>query len=191
VKPLVEPLRRNPLPWLSLAMLLALGAAAAQGKVAAREAGGFVISHQLTLSGTPERVFIALTDEIAGWWDADHSYSGQAENLSLDARAGGCFCERLPNGGSVEHMRVVFASPGRLLRLVGGLGPLQGMGASGSMDFNLRAASETTTHLEFRYLVSGYAPDGLGDIADPVDTVLVNQLARLAEFLESAATAGP
>lgn len=186
MRPLPGPLPTGKMWWMSLAMLLAFGPPAVQAKVAARDAGGFVISHQLTLAGSPERVYTALTDEIDRWWDADHSYSGQSENLSLDARAGGCFCERLPNGGSVEHMRVVFASPGRLLRLVGGLGPLQGMGASGSMDFSLRAAGDAATHLEFRYLVSGYAPDGLGDIADPVDAVLANQLARLAEYLEAA-----
>lgn len=163
------------------------GALPVAAEVTARDAGGFAVSHQMTLAGDPERVFAALTEQIAKWWDADHSYSGQAENLYLEARAGGCFCERLPNGGSVEHMRVVFASPGRLLRLAGGLGPLQGMGASGTMDFQLSPAQSTgdgATRLEFRYIVSGFAPDGLGDIADPVDVVLGAQLARLASYLQ-------
>ncbi|MDZ7669766.1 MAG: SRPBCC domain-containing protein [Gammaproteobacteria bacterium] len=168
-----------------LAAVLAGAGGAVHGKVAAQDAAGFVISHEMTVAGTPKRVFVALTDEIARWWDPDHSYSGQADNLFLDARAGGCFCERLGNGGSVEHMRVVFASPGRLLRLTGGLGPLQGMGASGSMDFNLRAAGDAATRLELRYIVSGFSPDGLGDIAGPVDAVLANQLARLTEYLDS------
>lgn len=175
-------------PLIAAAVVAALlgGAVPAAAQVTARDAGGFVVSHDMTLAGDPQRVFAALTDEIANWWDADHSYSGQAENLFLEARAGGCFCERLPNGGSVEHMRVVFVSPGRLLRLAGGLGPLQGMGASGSMDFNLRPAQSTddgATRLEFRYIVSGFAPDGLGNIADPVDAVLGAQLACLAAYL--------
>ena len=51
-----------------------------------------------------------------------------AKNLSIDARPGGCFCEKLPNGGGVEHARVVYVAPREVLRLSGALGPLQGVG---------------------------------------------------------------
>ena len=47
-----------------------------------------------------------------------------AANLSLDAAPGGCFCERLPNGGGVEHMRVTYVEPGKRIVLTGSLGPL-------------------------------------------------------------------
>jgi len=150
-------------------------------------AAGFVVVHVLELPVAPERAYRALTDEVSVWWDASHSYSGAAENFSLDARAGGCFCEALPDGGSVEHMRVVFAAPGKLLRLSGGLGPLQGMGAGGVMDFAFEAGADGGALLRFRYTVGGFVPGGLGSMAAPVDGVLAGQLGRLAAHLQAQA----
>lgn len=161
-------------------LVLAAGADAA---VVARAAGGFVLRHEVTFAAPPSRVYQALSD-VSAWWDPDHTYSGDAAKLSLDARAGGCFCEALAGGGSVEHMRVVFAAPGRLLRLAGGLGPLQGMGVSGAMDFAL-AEHPGGTRLVFTYSVAGFAPDGLEAMAEPVDGVLAIQLGRLAAHLEA------
>ncbi|HEX7038241.1 MAG TPA: SRPBCC domain-containing protein [Pseudomonadales bacterium] len=168
-----------------VASLLAVclpGTAAAE--VAAKGSTGFTVVHELRLEATPERAYQALTAEVASWWDPSHSYSHDAGNFTMDARAGGCFCERLPNGGSVEHMRVVFAAPGKRLRLMGGLGPLQGIGASGPMDFEL-APNGDATRLTFRYTVSGFAPDGLDAMAEPVDGVLRGQLTRLAAYLRT------
>ena len=145
---------------------------------------GFVSEHELTLNGSPDRVFAALTDEVFAWWDASHSYSGVAANFSLDARAGGCFCEALPDGGSVEHMRVVFAQPGRQLRMQGGLGPLQAMAIHGSMVFSLEAIESDRTLLRYSYSVSGYLPGGLAGLAQPVDQVQLGQLQRLAAYLQ-------
>lgn len=145
---------------------------------------GFVSQHSLLLNTSPTRAYQALTTDIAQWWDAEHSYSGQAENFSLDAKAGGCFCEKLPNGGSVEHMRVAFADPGKRLRLLGGLGPLQEMAVSGSMDFILQAEGENKTRLTYRYSVGGYLPGGLKPLANPVDQVQLGQLTRLQAYVD-------
>ena len=160
-------------------------AAGAGAEVTASSPGGFVSEHELIVDRTPEQVFTALTVEVASWWDAAHSYSGDAANFSLTPEPGGCFCERLADGGGVEHMRVVFAQPGRLLRLEGGLGPLQGMGVSGAMDFALEPAAEDRTRLRYRYAVSGFAPGGLDALAGPVDQVQLGQLQRLAAYLAS------
>jgi hypothetical protein len=62
----------------------------------------------------------------------------QARNLSLDRKPGGCFCERLPDGGGVQHMRVVYTSPDKLLRLSGAIGPLQEAALVGSMSWKLQ-----------------------------------------------------
>ncbi|MEZ5553149.1 MAG: hypothetical protein R3E82_19860 [Pseudomonadales bacterium] len=167
--------------------LVGLVTLSAHAEVVAESAAGFVSEHELILDADAARAFHALTAEVDRWWNAAHSYSGKAENFSLDARAGGCFCERLDNGGSVEHMRVVFADPGRLLRLSGGLGPLQGMGATGSMDFAFTPIDATHTRLNYRYAVSGYAPGGLGPLAQPVDDVQKGQLQRLADYLRQQA----
>lgn len=167
-----------------IAWLMALSVHA---EVVAESAAGFISEHELTLDANAGRAYEALTAEVDRWWNAAHSYSGEAANFSLDARAGGCFCERLQGGGSVEHLRVVFADPGRLLRMSGGLGPLQGMGVSGSMDFAFTAIDETHTRLNYRYSVSGYSPDGLGQLARPVDEVQKGQLLRLVEYLKRSA----
>lgn len=160
----------------------------AAGEVVARAPGGFVVAEVLTLEAPPARAFEALTEEVGAWWDVAHSYSGDGANLTLDASAGGCFCERLPGGGGVEHMRVVFAAPGKTLRLEGGLGPLRQMGAYGVMEFQLEPADDGA-RLTFRYTVSGYAPDGLDAVAEPVDRVLRGQLSRLADYLAARAEA--
>ena len=165
------------------ALLVAATAGAARGEVVAVAADGFVSEHELVIQGAPARVFQALTDEVRAWWDGNHSWSGDAANFSLDARAGGCFCEVLPGGGSVEHMRVVFVQPGKLLRLAGGLGPLQGMGVSGAMDFALSATEEGHTRVRYRYVVNGFVPGGLEPMAEPVDRVQLGQLQRLAAYV--------
>ena len=142
---------------------------------------GFVSTHELLLAAPPQRAWRALTRDLPRWWNADHSYSGDARRFRLDARAGGCFCERLASG-SVEHLRVVFADAPRELRLSGGLGPLQTMAVNGSMVFQLEAAGEGT-RLRYRYAVSGDPAAGLGELAAPVDRVQLDQLERLAAYL--------
>jgi uncharacterized protein YndB with AHSA1/START domain len=173
----------RPRPSVSLALLLLT--AMARAEVVAAGAHGFISEHEVLLAAPPARAYAALTEEVAAWWDPAHSHSGEAANFTLDAGAGGCFCEKLANGGTVMHMQVVFADPGRLLRLVGGLGPLQGMGISGSMDFALEAHGDNGTRLRYRYVVSGYAPEGLEALAEPVDRVQLGQLERLRTYLNS------
>lgn len=151
-------------------------------EVTASDDSGFVSEHELLLAASPERAYEALTAEVSSWWDAVHSYSGKATNFSLDARPGGCFCEALPNGG-VEHLRVVHAAPGKRLNLVGGLGPLQGMGVSGTMSFELVPADDDQTRLRYRYVVHGFYPGGLKPLAGPVDQVQLGQLQRLQAYL--------
>ncbi|HEX7915316.1 MAG TPA: hypothetical protein VF497_06160, partial [Rudaea sp.] len=90
----------------------------------APSAGHVEFHYAFKTSAAPDRAYAAITG-VARWWDSNHTYSGNASNLSLDARAGGCWCEQLADGGSVQHMTVLTAMPGRMLRLSGGLGPLQ------------------------------------------------------------------
>ena len=82
----------------------------------------------------------------------DHTWWGRASRLSIDARAGGCFCE-IAGKRQAQHMQVVFADPGKLLRMSGGLGPLQGMGLSGVLASVIRFASASAD--------AGYQPFGI------------------------------
>ncbi len=144
---------------------------------------GFVSEHVIELAADPVVAYEGLTSRVHEWWDAIHSYSGNAENFTLDARAGGCFCEALDNGGSVQHMQVVWANPGKGLRLSGGLGPLQTMGVAGSMSFDLEANDTGGTTLRYRYEVGGFTTGGLAALASPVDQVQLGQLQRLQRLL--------
>jgi len=148
-------------------------------------AGGFAIEHHLDLPVKPKVVYQALIENIGQWWLADHTYSGSSNNLYIEARAGGCFCERMPDGGSVLHMLISYIQPGREVRMVGGLGPLQMMGLSGGMQFKM-TSKDDGSYLEFSYKVSGYSADGLVGLAAIVDRVWADQLASLSAFLTPA-----
>ena len=139
---------------------------------------GFVSRHALEIDASPARVFEALTDDIADWWDPAHTYSGAADNVQLSRT---CLCEDLADGGFVFHMRVDYWGPAKALRLNGGLGPLQKLGASGSMAFDLEDANGGTK-LSYRYTVNGR---GTKDLAEAVDRVQLGQLQRLARYVET------
>jgi hypothetical protein len=148
-----------------------------RAEVVASGANGFVVRHELRIPRGAAAAYARLV-RVQDWWSSDHTYSGSAARLSLQARPGGCWCERLPDGGFVKHMDVVYAAPGKALRLVGGLGPLQEMGVSGALSFTLEAESADVTRVTLSYVVSGFAPQGFNDIARAVDAVLGEQLAR-------------
>jgi hypothetical protein len=145
---------------------------------------GFQVQSEAVVRAAPAAVYRALVDRIGDWWDPEHTFSGNARNLSLKAEPGGCFCERLPGGGRVRHLVVVYASPGKELRLAGALGPLQTEGVAGSMVWKLSVA-EAGTKAELSYSVGGYFPGGLARMAPPVDAVLAAQLTRLKTYVET------
>jgi hypothetical protein len=82
----------------------------------------------------------------------------------------------------VQHMQVVLAWPGKMLRMYGGLGPLQGIAAAGPMTFQLKP-EQGGTKLELSYSVSGYTPQGVASWAAPVNEVLGAQFARLTAYV--------
>ena len=171
-------------PALILAGLAMLGVREARGEVLEATAGGFAIKHTLTIAATRIRIYDALVQALGLWWDPEHTYSGDAKNLSIDPRPGGCFCERMPlQAGAVQHSTVVLVIPYKTLRLAGGLGPLQESGVSGSLTFEL-AERVGGTDVTMTYSVGGYRQGGLQDLAPLVDTVLGAQLRRLKGYVE-------
>src|SRR4051794_9507074 len=103
---------------------------------------GFLVRYEFAIGAPAVKVYDSLIN-VGSWWSEKHTYSGDSRNLSIDARAGGCFCEKLPNG-SVEHMRVVFLAANQTLRMSGALGPLQASGVSGAMTWRLSPAADRT-----------------------------------------------
>ena len=148
---------------------------------------GFLVRYELAIGAPAEKVYDSLIN-VGSWWSEKHTYSGDSRNLSIDARAGGCFCEKLPNG-SVEHMRVVFVTANQALRMSGALGPLQASGVSGAMTWRLSPAANGTK-LELTYSVGGFMPGGFESIGPAVESVLREQAERLKRFVETGAPAG-
>jgi hypothetical protein len=168
---------------VSTAALLCF-ATAAHAEVVDVSSSGFLSKHEVTVNATPGSAYKALIAEIGSWWNPAHTYSKDAGNLSIDARPGGCFCEKLANGGGVQHMSVVYASPGQVFRMMGALGPLQSSGIAGSMTWKF-TPGPSVTRIELSYSVGGYQQGGFEKIAPAVDFVVGEQLNRLKTFIET------
>ena len=149
---------------------------------------GFVSRNEVVVEASPKEVWLALISP-AGWWRSEHTWSGDAKNLSLTPKAGGCFCETIPEvdepgrftlEGSVEHMRVIQAYPERALRMRGGLGPLQSEPASGVLTISISEA-ENGTRIVWEYVVGGYMRYPIDVIAPAVDGVMSQQLGGRVE----------
>ncbi|MEM7781883.1 MAG: ATPase [Planctomycetota bacterium] len=141
---------------------------------------GFQMTLRQTTILSPEQTSEKMVNDFAKWWDGSHSYSGKAENLSLDLKKMAMF-EELPDGGFVRHLEIIYFQPGKAIRLSGGLGPLQPMGVNGSLTISLKKI-ETGTQIDLQYNVSGAAKLSLDKLAGPVQFVLTNQLKRLKNY---------
>jgi uncharacterized protein YndB with AHSA1/START domain len=171
---------RRTLAVLTFLML----APAASADVVESSANGFTIQTATEISAVPRAVYLALTAQVGSWWDPQHTWSGAARNMAIDPRAGGCFCEKLANGGSVQHMTVILAEPGKTLRMRGALGPLQEQAVVGTITWSLTEAG-SRTRVEMTYVVGGYMRGGLEPVAKIVDSVLATQVQRLKQYIES------
>ncbi len=152
----------------------------ATAEVKSVSAAGFEVENQVTVPVSPTEAYAAMA-RIGQWWPSDHSWSGAAANMNLEPRAGGCFCEALPeSGGSVEHGRVVFAQPGRLLRLRAALGPLQSEAVTGTLTFTFAPAEGGGTRIVMNYLVGGLirgpGAEGFAPIVDRVNALQLDGL---------------
>jgi len=145
---------------------------------------GFTIETTVMADASPAAVYRKLV-KVAGWWDHAHTWSGSAGNLRLWPEAGGCFCEKLAHNGSVEHARVIFAQPGKMLRLEGALGPLQDMAVSAVLTFSL-APDGSGTRIKMTYRVAGSLTMDPAKLAPLVDQVMATQLGRLRSFAGGA-----
>jgi len=173
--------------WLFSLAILAL-ATPAGAAVKSASIQGFEVAGEATAKAAPAEVYKALLNPAA-WWNPDHSYSGDAKNLSLDPRPGGCFCEKLPGGGGVLHLTVVHLAPGKLLRLRGALGPLQGLPVEGPLTWTI-VPSGTGSKIGVVYSVGGKL-EGFERWAPAVDGVINEQLTRLARLLDTGSPKAP
>jgi uncharacterized protein YndB with AHSA1/START domain len=171
---------------LSLAATLSLPAAA---EVLDSSPAGFTVRNVVTVPVPPARAWQAMVDDVDRWWPKDHSWFGAAGRFRIEPHAGGCFCE-VAGPREALHMQVSFVDPGVALRMIGGLGPLQGMGLHGALDWQFEAV-DGGTRITLRYVAGGYTTEDLVAFAPIVDKVQGLQLGGLARFLGAAPAAPP
>ena len=132
----------------------------------------------------PPKVAYAKFVAIQNWWHSSHTFSLNAKNLYIETKPKGWWGEKLPNGGFVKHMEVIFAAPGKMLRFRGGLGPLQSMPINGAMQVAF-SPKEKGTEISLLYAVGGFVKGGVKRLGAPVDGVLKMQLHRLKRYIET------
>ncbi len=169
----------------SILLLLLAASAPATAEVVAASANGFEVRQVVPLVVKPEVAFQAFAN-LPAWWNPEHTYSGKAENLSLTLTPGGCFCERFPTGGGIEHMRVTYVDPGKRILLTGALGPLLYEATAGVLDVQVKSTAGGS-QLTLDYKAAGFANGGADKLAPVVDQVLAEQLRRYRKY----ATARP
>jgi uncharacterized protein YndB with AHSA1/START domain len=170
---------------LFLLLCAAFAAPVAVAEVKDSSSSGFTLENVRDVPVEAAAAWQALVGDVDRWWPKDHSWWGAASTLSIEARAGGCFCEKAGEQQAL-HMLVTFVDPGRTLRMTGGLGPLQGMGLHGALEFRLAPIETGGTRITLFYRAGGYTPDDLGKFAPMVDKVQALQLGGLADFLGAA-----
>jgi uncharacterized protein YndB with AHSA1/START domain len=145
---------------------------------------GFSLLQEATIDAPRSKVWRTAIDEVGYWWSDDHTISGDASNMYIEAFLQGCFCEASDKSVGVVHLTVTSITPGAMLRLTGGLGPLGLMGVAGNMTWEF-FETESGTSVRFIYAVGGYSPDGLEALAEPVDDVVGEALQRLKSYVET------
>jgi len=180
------------MPLRMLVILVFASAAPAHAEIKAASGDAFVIAYSQRVDAPAAKVFAALP-AIDRWWSGDHTYSGDAANLSLKAEAGSCFCERWKDG-AVEHGRVIMVRRDQLLRLQTALGPLQGRAVTGVLTFQLKPdenAGSNATLLTLTYVVNGAGTSALDKSAPAVNDVLGEQFRRLVRLVETGKATAP
>jgi hypothetical protein len=176
----------------SAATMVALFATPAAAEVKTMTEQGFSTLHAADVLAKPEDVWKRLLAP-KDWWNPSHSWSGSTEGFYIDPQAGGCFCElfqekdkdgKIVTKGSVEHMRVIFSQPGKVLRMRGSLGPLQAEAVTGTLTVAMEPLkSGAGTRVSFSYVVGGYMRFKTADIGPAVDAVLREQFDRMIKPL--------
>jgi hypothetical protein len=151
---------------------------------------GFNVVHVAEVAATPDVIWKRLIAP-KDYWSKAHSWSGSSAGFYIEAKAGGCFCElfqekgadgKIKTTGSVEHMRVIFAQPGKVLRMQGALGPLQSEAVLGTLTVAMEPLKDGKgTKLSFSYVVGGHMRYKVAEIAPAVDKVLGEQFKALIE----------
>ncbi|MEP7130772.1 MAG: ATPase [Sphingomicrobium sp.] len=145
---------------------------------------GFEVSQSVDVRLSASDALAAFT-RVSSWWMTDHTYSGNPANLSLDPRPGGCLCEKLPGGGGVEHLRVTYFEPGKILILTGAMGPLLHEAVNGVLIVHADEA-QGGSRVTIDYRASGFFNGGGEKFAAMVDRMLGDSIGHYKKFADSS-----
>ena len=160
---------------ITLVCVLAISTATQAAVVDASDTH-YRLRHEATSTLAPAAMWRRLLHPER-WWHPDHTYSGDAANLSLDARAGGYWLENW-SGGSVAHGRVLLVQDERVLRLDAPFGPLQGLGAVATWTITLEPIDEGT-RVVFEETATAAPGSAMEAMAKAVDGVKSEAIRRL------------
>ena len=152
---------------LLLNAVLLLGACnSSEPETAEPVSGVFSFTNELTLPGTPEVIYDAISGDISGWWD--HSFSEQPYKMYIEAKPGGGFYEIFDESGDgVLHATVTAAQRGKLLRFVGPLG-LAGYAVELVNTYTFEPVGADSTLLKLEVHASGEIKPGWPDVVKNV-----------------------
>ncbi len=166
-------IKKTDVAVLALAVLAANDATA---EITEASATHFVLRHEAHSALAADVLWRRLL-KPADWWHPDHTYSGNAANLTLEARAGGLWREDW-EGGSVEHGRVVFIKPGEQLRLNAPFGPLLEIGAYTIWTISIRPDGDGSK-VVFDEVANAPPSANMEEMAKAVDFVKGEAIRRL------------
>ena len=144
----------------------------AAGEVTESSSNGFTIS----LSQESRRSDAELWERLQhpeNWWSSAHSWSGDAANMSVEMRAGGCWCERVGDGVAV-HGRIIRIDSGHAILFDAPLGPLNDAAVATRLSWRVE-----NQRVIWRYQVYGALPMPTEQLTPLVEGVLAEQLRRL------------
>ena len=140
---------------------------------------GFIVKHSVNIASDKAAVFTTMTGKVGEWWNPDHSFSGDAGNMLIDAE---CFCERWGDN-LVRHLNTEIWIEDSKVVMEGGLGPLKELGLAGTMIWSLASNEDADTTVTWKYHVYGFSETSVPELAVAVDGVLKEQIDRLASHL--------
>ena len=126
----------------------------------------FSFDKQVTLPGTPEMIFDAVTGDISGWWD--HPMSEHPKKFFIEPIPGGGFWEIFDDeGNGVLHATVIYADRGKMLRFDGPLG-LSGKAIQIVTTYQFEPVGTDSTLFEVSVHAAGEVDEGIPAIVERV-----------------------
>ena len=168
------------LKWLLLATLTVCGWSA-NAEITDQSTQHFVVAEQFKSNKSLAEVYRQFT-QVSQWWEADHSFLGNADNLFFDFDKQRCFCEKVDGGGFIQHLEVIHVRPQKQVVFNGGLGPLQDQPVIGKMIWTFELVDKAVL-VKVEYRVFGMIIGGMGQWPKAVDFVVTTQVKRLKALL--------